>query len=201
MLSCPWTRKWRCRLTSQDQAYRKVFSGALVQWLGSCAASTSLAATSIQPWLFLSPLSVDFLGRKWHPIVCLSYLVLSQVQQLYTTYILKVSPQSIIILYKNFNFYSSAISKQHSFSPIDVNLHLRTIGHNFSTGGIFATFPEAHITTLFGALRDGIIATAILMFGVQAVCDKNNLNVSRQTQPIYLAFLVAVMSQGFCKYY
>lgn len=94
-------------------------------------------------------------------------------------------------------FFVAAFAKQHTFPPIDDDLQLRTNGHEFSTGGIFATFPADHITTISAATRDQIIATAALLFGVQVICDEKNLAVPKKLQPLYLALLITVLSGAF----
>lgn len=65
-----------------------------------------------------------------------------------------------------------------------------------ATGGIFATYPASY-ATIWGALVDQIIGTGVLLFGISAVTDKNNLNLSPKHQPLMVGLVVTMTCVAF----
>lgn len=69
-------------------------------------------------------------------------------------------------------------------------------GSTNSTGHIFATYPGPWVS-VWGSLLDQIIGTAILLFSLSAVTDKNNANLEARHQPIYIAFIIGIICVSF----
>lgn len=91
-----------------------------------------------------------------------------------------------LVLFLN---YSEAISAmdggQHSAS-----------GEKNSTGAIFATYPAPYVT-IWGSLLDQIVGTAVLLFSLSAVCDKQNSGLDDRHQPLVVAFTVGLICLAF----
>ncbi|XP_054167824.1 aquaporin-9-like, partial [Oppia nitens] len=64
---------------------------------------------------------------------------------------------------------------------------------SMATGGIFSTYPAAHVS-LTGSLVDQIVATSMLLFAVMAITDPGGLNTPKPLEPPVLALLIT----GIC---
>lgn len=65
-----------------------------------------------------------------------------------------------------------------------------------STGGIFATYPSDWVT-VWGSLLDQIVGTALLLFTLSAVTDKNNGALDEKHQPLIIAFVIGLVCFAF----
>lgn len=91
-----------------------------------------------------------------------------------------------LVLYLN---YSEAINS------LDGGQHT-AFGQANSTGGIFATYPAAYVS-IWGSLLDQIVGTAILLFAISAVSDKNNAALEDRHQPLIVAFVIGLTCVAF----
>lgn len=65
-----------------------------------------------------------------------------------------------------------------------------------STGSIFATYPAAYVS-VWGALGDQVLGTAVLVFCLTAICDARNANLPRAGQPFAVALTIALVCVAF----
>lgn len=65
-----------------------------------------------------------------------------------------------------------------------------------TTGSIFATYPASHVS-FWGALIDQIIGTSVLLFGMIAVSDKNNLNLDMKHRPFMITLVITMTCVAF----
>lgn len=71
-----------------------------------------------------------------------------------------------------------------------------SFGSTNSTGQIFATYPAAYVS-IWGSLLDQIIGTAVLLFSICAVTDKNNAGLEDRHQPLCVAFTIGIICVAF----
>lgn len=69
-------------------------------------------------------------------------------------------------------------------------------GATNSTGSIFATYPGEWVT-IWGALFDQIVGTAMLLFALSAVTDKNNAGLDERHQPLVIALVIGLTCFAF----
>lgn len=69
-------------------------------------------------------------------------------------------------------------------------------GSTNSTGNIFATYPGGWVSP-WGSLLDQIIGTAVLLFSLSAVTDRDNANLEPKHQPIYIALVIGIICVAF----
>jgi MIP family channel proteins len=65
-----------------------------------------------------------------------------------------------------------------------------------ATAGIFATYPQAHLSTL-GGLVDQIFGTAILVLVILAITDNRNQAPTGNLAPLFIGLLVFVIGTAF----
>lgn len=65
-----------------------------------------------------------------------------------------------------------------------------------STGMIFATYPGAWVS-VWGTLLDQIVGTAVLLFSLSAISDKDNSNLEARHQPLYVALIIGMVCVAF----
>jgi glycerol uptake facilitator protein len=74
-------------------------------------------------------------------------------------------------------------------------------GHTIKSQGIFSTLPGNGSTTLgvseWGAFRDQIIGTAILLFVIFAITDARNTSPLSNLAPVVVGFLVVTIGMAF----
>jgi MIP family channel proteins len=71
----------------------------------------------------------------------------------------------------------------------------RQIAGELGTAGIFATYPQAYLST-FGALIDQIVGTALLLLVIRAIGDARN-NPAGVLGPVVVGFLVMLVGMSF----
>lgn len=91
-----------------------------------------------------------------------------------------------LVLFVN---YSEAIE------ALDGGQH-SAFGASNSTGGIFATYP-ANYVSIWGSLLDQIVGTAVLLFSISAVTDKQNAGLEDRHQPLIVAFVIGLICVAF----
>lgn len=65
-----------------------------------------------------------------------------------------------------------------------------------STGSIFATYPSEWVT-VWGSLLDQVVGTAVLLFTLSAVTDKNNGALDDRHQPLIVSFVIGLVCFAF----
>lgn len=88
-----------------------------------------------------------------------------------------------LVLYVN---YYDAIN------DLDAGQHLAN-----STGKIFATYPGPWMQSLWPALLDQALGTAVLLFALSAVGDKQNSNLEERHQPVVVALVIGFVCIAF----
>ena len=66
-----------------------------------------------------------------------------------------------------------------------------------ATAGIFATYPQAFLSTFPGGLIDQIVGTALLLLMIFAISDSKNLAPDPKVAPIIVGLLVTVIGMTF----
>ena len=91
-----------------------------------------------------------------------------------------------LLLYVNYN---------EAIDSLDGGRH-SSFGSANSTGHIFATYPGPWVS-VWGSLLDQIVGTALLLFSLCAVTDKNNAGLEDRHQPIIIAFVIGLICLAF----
>ena len=65
------------------------------------------------------------------------------------------------------------------------------------TAGIFATYPQAFLSTFPGGFIDQIVGTALLVLGIFAITDQRNANLPNPFAPIVVGALVFLIGATF----
>lgn len=69
-------------------------------------------------------------------------------------------------------------------------------GNVSSTGHIFTTFPQHHVS-IYGVFLDQLVASSLLCYSILAVQDENGINTPKSLQPITLALLITAICVAF----
>jgi MIP family channel proteins len=66
-----------------------------------------------------------------------------------------------------------------------------------ATAGIFATYPQAYLSTFPGGLVDQIVGTALLLLLIFAISDARNLAPEPKIAPVVVGLIVVVIGMTF----
>jgi MIP family channel proteins len=74
---------------------------------------------------------------------------------------------------------------------------VRQVGGSQGTAGIFATYPQAFLSTIPGGLIDQIVGTALLLLLIFAISDARNLAPEPKVAPIVVGLIVVLIGMTF----
>ena len=74
---------------------------------------------------------------------------------------------------------------------------LRQIAGAQGTAGIFATYPQAHLSTFPGGFIDQVVGTALLVLVIFGITDRRNAPAPGSLTPVVVGLLVVVIGMTF----
>ena len=89
---------------------------------------------------------------------------------------------------------STALVYREAFNAFDGGT--RQIAGDKGTAGIFATYPQAYLST-FGGLIDQIVGTAMLLLVIRAIGDARNIAPTGNLGPVLVGFLVMALGMSY----
>jgi MIP family channel proteins len=87
------------------------------------------------------------------------------------------------------------LTYREAFTNLDNGI--RQVTGPEGTAGIFATYPQAFLSTFPGGFIDQVVGTALLMFGIFALTDQRNAAPPTQFAPIVVGALVLLIGATF----
>lgn len=87
------------------------------------------------------------------------------------------------------------VNYSEAINSMDAGAH-SAFGSRNSTGQIFATYP-GHWVSVWGALLDQIMGTAVLVFSLSAICDKQNNATDERQTPFLIALVIGFVCLAF----
>ena len=87
------------------------------------------------------------------------------------------------------------ITYREAFDHFDGGV--RQVGGPQGTAGIFATYPQAFLSTFPGGLIDQVVGTALLLLLIFAVTDTKNLAPDPKFAPVVVGLIVIVIGMTF----